>query len=153
MGQFRKGHEVVLYYGTAGARANASTLFDGAVNIDVKPAREKINRKNRGDGTKLPQADYGQVDEDVTVTMSITYKNGHAPTEAFLAAESTGLGKAIKVLPYVGATRIKFDGDCYIALTNDPGQIADGQVLEFELSPTSDYGGRAGGPVFLREVT
>jgi len=140
MSKKRKGHEMVVYYGTAGS--TAATHIDANV-VDVDPGGadfDFVDLPSRGDGTALPVMDEYPVKKNAQPTLSMVYHDGDANMTALLAAADANppVGKAFKFLR-VASGEVAFDGDCWIKYSS-PGAIADGQTVEFELHPTSAYG-------------
>jgi len=139
MAKKRKGHEMVVYYGTAGS--TASTHIDDTL-LDADPGGadfDFVDLPDRGDGTKIPQMDEYPVKKNSQPTFSMTYHDGDANMTALLAAADANppVGKAFKFVRVAsGATA--FDGDCWIKYSS-PGPLAEGQVVEFELHPTEAY--------------
>jgi hypothetical protein len=140
MAKKRKGHEMWVYYGTAGTPAG--THIDANV-VDADPGGadfDYVDLPDRGDGTALPLMDEYPVKKNIAPTFSMVYKDGDSNMVALLAAADapSPTGKAFKFLRYLGGD-VAFDGDCWIKYSS-PGAIADGQTVEFELHPTSAYG-------------
>jgi hypothetical protein len=141
MAKERAGHEMMVYYGTAGS--TAATHIN--VNVtDVDPGVggwEFSDNPQRGDGTKVPAEDNMPVKRTYgPPKFSMKYKDSETHVTALLAAADANppVGKAIKFVRYSGGATI-FDKDCYLTYTS-PGPIADGQIIEFECKPTSAYG-------------
>ncbi len=140
MAKKRKGHEMVVYYGTAGT--TAATHID--VNlVDADPGGadfDFVDLPDRGDGTALPLVDEYPVKKNSQPTFTMIYKDSETNVDALLAAADANppVGKAFKFLRIVSG-EVAFDGDCWIKYSS-PGAIADGQTIEFELHPTSAYG-------------
>ena len=140
MAKKRKGHEMAIYYGTAGS--TASTHIDAKV-VDIDPGGadfEFVDMPDRGDGSWLPQQDERPVKQNIAPTFSMIYHDGDSNMTALLAAAnfSPPVGKAFKIVRIIGGS-VAVDGDFYIKYAS-AGAIADGQTVEFELHPTSDYG-------------
>lgn len=140
MSKKRKGHEMIVYYGTAGS--TAATHIDANV-VDVDPGGadfDFVDLPSRGDGTALPLMDEYPVKKNSQPTFSMIYHDGDSHMTALLAAADANppVGKAFKVLR-VASGEVAFDGDCWIKYSS-AGAIADGQTVEFELHPTSAYG-------------
>jgi len=141
MAKERAGHEMMVYYGTAGS--TAATHIN--VNVtDVDPGVggwEFSDNPQRGDGTKVPAEDNMPVKRTYgPPKFSMKYKDAETHVTALLAAADANppVGKAIKMIRYSGGAAV-FDKDCYLTYTS-PGPIADGQIIEFECKPTSQYG-------------
>ena len=140
MSKKRKGHEMWVYYGTAGT--TAATHIDANV-VDADPGGadfDFVDLPDRGDGTAVPQMDECPVKKNSQPTFSMIYHDGDANMTALLAAADANppVGKAFKFLR-IASGEVAFDGDCWIKYSS-PGAIADGQTVEFELHPTSAYG-------------
>ncbi len=142
MAKKRKGHEVQVWYGTAGT--TATTHIDANV-VDIDPgvgSYDYVDRPDRGDGTKIPLQDEQPVKRNFAPTFSMEYKDGDANMVALLVATgddaSEPVGKAFKFFRYSGGAAIG-DYDYFIELSS-PGGIADGVTVEFTLHRTSDYG-------------
>ena len=140
MAKKRKGHEMWVYYGTAGS--TAATHIDANV-VDADPGGadfDYVDLPDRGNGTAVPQMDECPVKKNSQPTFSMIYHDGDANMTAMLAAADANppVGKAFKFLRITGGNTA-FDGDCFIKYSS-PGAIADGQTVEFELHPTSAYG-------------
>jgi hypothetical protein len=140
MAKNRAGHEMMVYYGTAGS--SAGTHID--INVtDVDPGIggwEFSDNPQRGDGTQVPAEDNMPVKRTYgPPKFSMIYKDGETHVTALLAAADANppVGKAIKMVRYSGGAAV-FDKDCYLTYTS-PGPIADGQIIEFECKPTSAY--------------
>jgi len=139
MAKKRKGHEMVVYYGTAGS--TASTQIDDNV-VDVDPGGadfDFVDMPSRGDGSAVPQMDEYPVKKNSQPSFSMTYHDGDTHMTALLAAADANppVGKAFKFLR-VASGEVAFDGDCWIKYSS-PGPLSDGQTVEFELHPTSAY--------------
>lgn len=144
MAKKRKGHEMMVYYGTAGS--TAATLISANV-VDVDPGGDDfdfVDLPDRGDGTIIPQMDEYPVKKNSQPTFSMVYHDGDSHMTALLAAADANppVGKAFKFIR-VASGVVAFDGDCWIKLSS-PGAIAEGQTVEFELHPTQAYGRRFG---------
>ena len=140
MAKKRKGHEMTVYYGTAGTTAD--THIDANV-VDADPGGADFDfadLPSRGDGTALPLMDEYPVKKNSQPTFSMVYHDSDANMIALLAAADANppIGKAFKFFR-VAAGEVAFDGDCWIKYSS-PGAIAEGQTVEFELHPTSAYG-------------
>ena len=140
MAKKRKGHELLVYHGTAGSTAD--THIDANVG-DVDPGigqSDYVDRPTRGDGSEIPEQDEQPVKINYAPTFSMEYHDGDANITALLAAADANpkVGKAFKFVRYSGGATI-FDKDCYIDYSC-PGPIAEGQTIEFTLHRTSDYG-------------
>ncbi len=139
MAKKRKGHEVTVWYGTAGV--TATTQIDANV-VDADPGGadfDFVDLPDRGDGSALPQMDEYPVKKNAQPTFSMVYHDSDANMTALLAAADANppVGKAFKFFR-VASGEVTFDGDCWIKYSS-PGAIADGQTVEFELHPTSAY--------------
>ena len=140
MAKKRAGWEMLVYYGTAGSAADTHV----SANVqDVDPGVggwEFSDNPDRGDGTKVPGQDEMPVKRLYAPTFSMIFKDGDANMAALLAAADANppVGKAFKIIRYSGGANV-LDKDCYINYSS-PGPISDGQIVEFELHPTSDYG-------------
>lgn len=141
MAKDRAGHEMMVYYGVAGS--TAATLID--VNVtDVDPGIggwEFSDNPQRGDGTQVPAEDNMPVKRTYgPPKFSMKYRDGETHVVALLAAADANppVGKAIKMIRYSGGAAV-FDKDCYLTYSS-PGPIGDGQIIEFECKPTSQYG-------------
>ncbi len=140
MAKKRKGHEMVVYYGTAGTTA-ATKITPNVVDVDPGGADfDFVDLPARGDGTALPVMDEYPVKKNSQPTFTMVYKDGDANVDYLLAAADSNppLGRAFKFERIVSG-EVAFDGDCWIKYSS-PGAIADGQTVEFELHPTSAYG-------------
>lgn len=140
MAKKRMGHEMVLYYGTAGT--TAATQIDANL-VDIDPGGGQfdfVDSPDRGDGSGQPQTDEYPVKRTSQPTFSMTYKDGDTNMIALLVAADADppVGKAFKILRTTGGATA-FDGDAWIAYSS-PGALADGQTVEFTLHPTSAYG-------------
>lgn len=140
MAKKRKGHEIMVYYGTAGS--TAATHISANVT-DVDPGIggfDWVDRPDRGDGTGLPQQDEQPVKRNFAPVFSMEYHDGDTHCAALLAAADADppVGKAFKMVRYSGGATI-IDDDFYIEYSA-PGPLAEGQVVEFTLHRTSDYG-------------
>lgn len=139
MSKKRKGHEMWVYYGTAGTTA-ATHIDANVVDADAGGADfDFVDLPDRGDGTTVPQVDEYPVKKNSQPTFSMVYHDGDSNMTALLAAADAQppVGKAFKFLR-VAAGEVAFDGDCWIKYSS-PGALADGQMVEFELHPTSAY--------------
>ena len=140
MAKKRAGWEMMVYYGTAGTTADTHI----SVNVrDVDPGVggwEYSDNPDRGNGTTVPVQDEMPVQRLYAPTFSMVYKDGDTHMAALLAAADANppVGKAIKMIRYSGGATV-LDHDFYINYSS-PGPISDGQIVEFELHPTSDYG-------------
>ena len=141
MAKERAGHEMLVYYGTAGS--TAATQIN--VNLtDVDPGVggwEFSDNPQRGDGTKVPGEDNMPVKQTYgPPKFSMKYKDSETHVVALLAAADANppVGKAFVFKRYTGGAAI-IDKDFYITYTS-PGPIGDGQIIEFELKVTSQYG-------------
>jgi len=140
MSKKRKGHEMVIYYGTAGSEAD--TQIDANV-VDVDPGGadfDFVDLPSRGDGSALPLIDEYPVKKNSQPTFSMVYHDGDSHMTALLATADANppVGKAFKFLRVASGEKC-FDGDCWIKYSS-PGTISEGQTVEFELHPTSAYG-------------
>ena len=140
MSKKRVAWEFMVYYGTAGA--TAATLIDKNI-VDVDPGGnqdEYVDLPTRGDGVTMPQQDEYPVKMAATPKFSMTYHDGDTHMAALLAAADANprVGKAFKFVRHDGGATAR-DGDFWIRYSS-PGPIAEGQVVEFELHPTSAYG-------------
>lgn len=140
MAKKRSGWEMVVYYGVAGS--TASTQIDDNV-VDVDPGGSDpdfVDLPDRGDGSMEPQTDEYPVLRKSQPTFSMRYKDSDANMVALLAAADARpmVGKAFKFLRRSSGVTA-FDGDCWIKYSS-PGPLTDGQIVEFELHPTSAYG-------------
>jgi hypothetical protein len=139
MAKKRKGHEMVVYYGTAGS--TASTQIDANV-VDADPGGadfDFVDLPDRGDGSALPLMDEYPVKKNTQPSFSMIYHDSDANMTALLAAADANppVGKAFKYLR-VASGEVAFDGDCWIKYSS-AGAISEGQTVEFELHPTSAY--------------
>ena len=139
MAKKRKGHEMTVWYGTAGTTAD--TQIDVNV-VDADPGGadfDFVDLPDRGDGSALPQMDEYPVKKNAQPTFSMVYHDSDANMTALLAAADANppVGKAFKFFR-VASGEVAFDGDCWIKYSS-PGAIADGQTVEFELHPTTAY--------------
>ena len=140
MAKKRAGWEMLVYYGTAGSAADTHI----SANVqDVDPGVggwEYADNPDRGDGTKVPGQDEMPVKRTYAPTFSMIYKDGDTHMAALLAAADANppVGKSFLFKRYTGAANLS-SFDYYINYTS-PGPIGDGQIVEFELHPTSDYG-------------
>jgi hypothetical protein len=140
MAKKRKGHEMAVWYGTAGTTAGTH-ISDNVVDADPGGADfDFVDLPDRGDGTTVPQMDEYPVKKNSQPTFSMIYHDSDANMTALLAAADANppVGKAFKFYRIVSG-EVAFDGDCWIKYSS-PGAIADGQTVEFELHPTSAYG-------------
>lgn len=140
MAKKRKGHEMAIYYGTAGSTA-ATHISANVVDIDPGGADfDFVDLPDRGDGTTVPQMDEYPVKKNSQPTFSMIYHDGDSNMTALLAAADANppVGKAFKVVRIISG-EVALDGDYWIKYSS-PGAIADGQTVEFELHPTSAYG-------------
>ena len=140
MAKKRAGWEMMVYYGTAGSTA-ATHISANVTDVDPGVGGwEYSDNPDRGDGTKVPGQDEMPVKRTYAPTFSMVYKDGDTHMAALLAAADANppVGKAFKIIRYSGGATV-LDGDFYINYSS-PGPIGDGQVVEFELHPTSDYG-------------
>lgn len=140
MAKKRKGHEMIVLYGTAGT--TAATHIDANV-VDADPGGadfDFVDLPERGDGTTVPQMDEYPVKKNVQPTFSMIYHDSDSNMTALLATADAQppVGKAFKFLRVVSG-EVAFDGDCWIKYSS-PGAISDGQTVEFECHPTSAYG-------------
>lgn len=140
MAKKRKGHEIMVYYGTAGS--TAATHISANVT-DVDPGIggfDWVDRPDRGDGSGLPTQDEQPVKRNCQPTFSMEYHDGDTHMAALLAAVDTDppTAKAFKFVRNSGGAAI-VDADFYVEFSA-PGPLAEGQVVEFTLHPTSDYG-------------
>jgi len=139
MAKKRKGHEMVVYWGTAGS--TATTHIDANV-VDVDPGGadfDFVDLPGRGDGTGIPQMDEYPVKKNSQPTFSMIYHDGDTNMTSILgyADSNPPVGLAFK-FQRVASGEVAFDGDCWIKYSS-PGAIADGQMVEFELHPTTAY--------------
>ncbi len=140
MSKKRMGHEMVVYYGTAGTTA-ATHIDSNLVDADPGGADfDFVDLPDRGDGTALPQMDEYPVKKNTAPTFSMVYEDSETNILALMAAADSNppTGKAFKFLRKASG-EVAFDGDCWIKYSS-PGAIADGQTVEFELHPTKAYG-------------
>ena len=140
MAKKRAGWEMLVYYGTAGSAA-ATHISANVTDVDPGVGGwEFSDNPDRGDGTKVPGQDEMPVKRTYAPKFSMVYKDGDTHMAALLAAADANppVGKSFKFLRYTGGAALA-DLDFYIGYTS-PGPIGDGQVVEFELHPTSDYG-------------
>ena len=140
MAKKRKGHEMAVYYGTAGSTATTH-ISANVVDVDSGGADfDFVDLPDRGDGSGIPHMDEYPVKKNSQPTFSMIYHDGDTHMTALLAAADANppVGKAIKIVRVVSGV-VAFDGDCWIKYSS-PGAIADGQTVEFELHPTSAYG-------------
>lgn len=140
MAKKRAGWEMMVYYGTAGSTA-ATHISANVTDVDPGVGGwEYSDNPDRGDGTKVPSQDEMPVKRTYAPTFSMIYKDGDTHMAALLAAADANppVGKAFKIIRHSGGATV-LDGDFYINYSS-PGPIGDGQVVEFELHPTSDYG-------------
>ena len=140
MAKKRKGHEMVVYYGTAGSLASTH-IDDNVVDVDPGGADfDFVDLPDRGDGTTVPQMDEYPVKKNSQPTFSMIYHDSDNNMTALLATADANppVGKAFRFLR-VASGEVAFDGDCWIKYSS-PGAIAEGQTVEFELHPTSAYG-------------
>jgi hypothetical protein len=140
MAKKRKGHEMIVYYGTAGSTA-ATQISANVVDVDPGGADfDFVDLPARGDGSALPLMDEYPVKKNSQPTFSMIYHDSDAAMTALLAAADANppVGKAFKILR-IASGEVAFDGDCWIKYSS-PGQLAEGQTVEFELHPTSAYG-------------
>ena len=140
MAKKRVGHEMVVYYGTAGTTA-ATKIDTNLVDADPGGADfDFVDLPDRGDGTGIPHMDEYPVKKNVQPTFSMIYEDSETHITALLAAADADppVGKAFKFERTNGG-EVAFDGDCWIKYSS-PGALADGQTVEFELHPTSAYG-------------
>lgn len=140
MAKKRSGYEMAVYRDAAGV--TATTLITPNV-VDVDPGGgdfDFVDRPTRGSGATIPKMDEAPVKKNSQPTFSMVYKDGDAHVDALLATADADppVGLAFKFVRIVGG-EVAFDGDCYVKYSS-PGAIADGQTIEFELHPTSDYG-------------
>ena len=140
MAKKRMGHEMTVYYGTAGT--TASTLISKHV-IDVDPGGadfDYVDVTDRGNGAVIPQIDEYPVKKNIAPTFSMVYEDGETFITYLLAAADSNppLGRAFMFERTVSG-ECAFDGDCWIKYSS-PGGISDGQIVEFELHPTEAYG-------------
>lgn len=140
MAKKRSGWEMAVYRGTAGS--TASTLITPNV-VDVDPGGgdfDFVDLPSRGNGTTIPKMDERPVKKNSQPTFSMVYKDGDTHVDALLATADADppVGLAFKFERTLSGEKA-FDGDCYVKYSS-PGAIADGQTIEFELHPTSDYG-------------
>lgn len=139
MAKKRAGWEMMVYYGTAGSTA-ATHISANVTDVDPGVGGwEYSDNPDRGDGTKVPGQDEMPVKRTYAPTFSMIYKDGDTHMAALLAAADANppVGKAFKIIRYSGGATV-LDGDFYINYSS-PGPIGDGQVVEFELHPTSGY--------------
>ena len=139
MAQKRKGHEMTVWYGTAGSTAD--TQIDANV-VDVDPGGadfDFVDVPDRGDGSGIPLVDEFPVKKNSQPSFSMVYHDGDSNMTTLLAAADANppVGKAFKFVR-VASGEVAFDGDCWIKYSS-PGAISDGQTVEFELHPTSAY--------------
>ena len=138
MAKKRAGWEMLVYYGGAGSAAGTHI----SANVtDVDPGVggwEYSDNPDRGDGTKVPGQDEMPVKSTSAPKFSMIYKDGDTHMAALLAAADANppVGKSFLFKRYTGGASIG-DKDYYINYTS-PGPIGDGQIVEFELHPTSD---------------
>jgi len=140
MAKKRKGHEMVVYYGTAGSTATTK-ITPNVVDADPGGADfDYVDLPSRGDGTGIPVIDEYPVKKNSQPTFSMIYYDGDAHVTAILAAADANppVGLAF-MFERTLSGEVAFDGDCWIKYSS-PGAIADGQTIEFELHPTSAYG-------------
>lgn len=140
MSKKRKGHEMTVWYGTAGTTADTQIT---ANLVDADPGGadfDYVDLPDRGDGSALPQMDEYPVKKNSQPTFTMTYHEGDSNmTELLSRADSDPpVGKAFKFFR-IASGEVAFDGDCWIKYSS-PGAIADGQTVEFELHPTTAYG-------------
>ncbi len=136
----RKGHEMTVWYGTAGSTAD--TQIDANV-VDVDPGigqADYVDLPTRGDGSTDPEQDEFPVKRNYAPTFSMIYHDGDANMIAILAAAAANpkVGKAFGFYRVTGGSMIG-DKDYYIDMSS-PGGISDGQTVEFTLHRTSAYG-------------
>ena len=140
MAKKRKGHEMTVWYGTAGVAADTQ-ITANVVDVDPGGADfDFVDLPSRGDGSALPQMDEYPVKKNVQPTFSMVYHDSDANMIALLAAADANppVGKAF-LFYRVASGEVVFGGDCWIKYSS-PGAIADGQTVEFELHPTTAYG-------------
>lgn len=140
MAKKRMGHEMAVYYGTAGT--TATTQIDKHL-IDADPGGadfDFVDLPDRGDGSGLPHMDEYPVKKNIAPTFSMVYEDSETHITALLAAADANppTGKAIKFERTVSG-EVAFDGDCWLKYSS-PGAIGDGQTVEFECHPTEAYG-------------
>ena len=139
MSKKRKGHEMTVFYGTAGSTAGTQ-ISANVVDADPGGADfDFVDLPSRGDGSALPVMDEYPVKKNSQPTFSMIYHDGDSHMTALLAAADANppVGKAFAFYR-VASGELAFDGDCWIKYSS-PGAIADGQTVEFELHPTSAY--------------
>ena len=140
MSKKRKGHEITVWYGTAGSIADTQ-IDDNVVDADPGGADfDFVDMPDRGDGSTVPQMDEYPVKKNSQPSFSMTYHDGDSAMTALLAAADANppVGKAFAFYRVASGEKA-FDGDCWIKYSS-PGAISDGQTVEFELHPTSAYG-------------
>lgn len=140
MSKKRAAWEFMVYYGEAGS--TAATLINANI-VDVDPGGnqdEYADVPTRGDGVTMPQEDNIPVKMNAKPKVSMVYHDGDTHMAALLAAADANprVGKALKIIRHSGGATCR-DGDYWIRYTS-PGPIAEGQIVEFEFSPTSAYG-------------
>lgn len=140
MAKKRAGWEMLVYYGTAGSTA-ATHISANVTDVDPGVGGwEYSDNPDRGDGSTVPSMDEMPVKRTYAPKFSMVYKDGDTNMAALLAAADANppVGKAFVFKRYTGGAAI-LDKDFYINYSS-PGPIGDGQIVEFELHRTSDYG-------------
>lgn len=133
------GWQAVVYYGTAGSAA-ATLISANVVDVDAGQDFEYVDQPTRGDGTTLPQTDEQPVLRKAAPKFSMEYHDTDTHMVALLAAAKAEppVGKAFKILRKLSG-EVEFDGDAFIKYSS-AGPLKEGQLVEFELHPTSAYG-------------
>jgi hypothetical protein len=140
MAKKRKGHEMIVYYGTAGSTA-ATPISANVVDVDPGGADfDFVDLPDRGDGSGIPHMDEYPVKKNSQPSFSMIYHDSDTNMTALLAAADANppVGKAIKVVR-VASGETAFDGDCWLKYSS-AGPLSEGQTVEFECHPTSAYG-------------
>lgn len=139
MAKKRLGWEKKLYQGAPGGTAATQILH--ATDIDIDALVEYAKHTSRGDGTKIPRASRGPVEQDAKITFKMNEMDSDASLIALVAA-ATNTTPTMRAIKYENpVTGTVFDGDCYIKY-KDNGAMGAAGIHEFEAIPTDD-GGRA----------
>lgn len=143
MAEKQPGWKFVVYYGTAGTQA-ATLIPANITDVDAGGGDfEYIDQPTRGDGVTIPQTDETPVQRKIAPKFTMIYHDTDSHVAALLEASKAvagtlPVGKAFLIKRKIGG-RVEFDGDAWVSYSA-PGQIKEGQPIEFTLHPTSAYG-------------
>lgn len=138
MGKARSGWERQIFYDSPGGATATTHIDEHVVDIGLDKTNDYTETVDRGDGLTLPKNTEQAVARTRAPSFSMRYYSDDAIMADLLAAVDTATPLAFLVKRHDGGAT-EWDGDAYIEYTS-PGNLKDGQLVEFTLKPTEDLG-------------